>query len=290
MGTSVALRNLPLIGSQVSKIGAVYDIVATPCDTEPLIWVLAFWHELPQMVWSIVKPDWNDAIIDRFGRHHHRRRRQRFHVDDIMKPKFQIPKGTLSWVAFGGVELLERIGWYFCLIDATTDFLVNWTSLVYQYSGCETPGNPFNDKYLDGQPFSMPASGSRLMNIWQPGGQFIMGGTPTYVIPNTKRPLSVMASVSSAPWGTITPIGNISGLEIINYQTNEVIASATGAETSPNHWQVSTGDLSHTRHDDPLGHRYWPAVRVSGKPGFMTLPDGLFRVWATYGQNLLWDP
>jgi len=35
------------------------------------------------------------------------------------------------------------VGWYFAVIDSTIDLTVNWTSMIYQYTGCHTPGSAY---------------------------------------------------------------------------------------------------------------------------------------------------
>jgi len=135
----VNVKRIPIIGNDIYQVGQVYNIFAQPCAPTPTIWVEAFFANIPMLVWSFVKPDPTDYLTERFGSTHKRRRKNRFRVDEIDIGKPANGKGYLRWISFTGTRIAERIGWYFLVIDATTDFAVNWTSMAYRYTGCQDP-------------------------------------------------------------------------------------------------------------------------------------------------------
>lgn len=133
-----ALKRIPLIGNQLYRVGQVYDIIAQPCTPVPSITVKAMFANLPMLVWSLFKPDPVDFLTERFGSVHKRRRKGRFTIQDV---DIGLPKGGggIRNVEFATVKLLERVGWYFLVVDATVDFSINWMSMAYRYSGCQDP-------------------------------------------------------------------------------------------------------------------------------------------------------
>ena len=66
----------------------------------------------------------------------------RFQVKDLITRPRAIP-GTVAWQHFRVFDFTERIGWYFIVVDKTTDFLVNWASMAYQFSGCTVADAPY---------------------------------------------------------------------------------------------------------------------------------------------------
>jgi len=139
MATIPSVRRIPIVGSQIYKVGQVADIVTQACSPDPEIYILAAFANVPMLLWSLVKPDPVDYVADRFGQHHHRRRRNRFSIGDINIGDPGQGNGHLRWASFRGTQILQKVGWYFVVIDATTDFLVNWHSMAYRYSGCQDP-------------------------------------------------------------------------------------------------------------------------------------------------------
>lgn len=134
-------RRIPIVGDDIYQVGQVVDIIATPCSPEPVIMVQAFFAYTPQLLWSILKPDTEDLLLNRFKVRHKRNRVKNFRLsalDVSINPK---PGNELAAV-FKSIKFKERIGWYFLVADATTDFLVNWTSMVYEWSGCPVSGAP----------------------------------------------------------------------------------------------------------------------------------------------------
>ena len=133
-------NDLPIIGPWISRAGQVRAMMATPCTIEPEVWVLAGFHSLPMLVWSLFKPDAFDMTTERLGRKHKKHRKRRFKFGGlIFDEEFEKGKGKLRWAVFSLGQLAERIGWWMLIIDASTELAVHWTSTAYTWSGCPTP-------------------------------------------------------------------------------------------------------------------------------------------------------
>jgi hypothetical protein len=160
------LANAPIIGPWTSRIGKVVDILATPCDVSPYVFVQAFWHSAPVLLASLYKPDPVDYLTDRGGRPHKKGRNRNFRPKDFMPGDPGTIKGKLGWASFAATSMIERVGWYLLVADATTQFAVNWTSLAYQWSGCKVPGNPYCRSICE-IPIEFPlAAGTYTFNSW----------------------------------------------------------------------------------------------------------------------------
>lgn len=138
MVTRRQLRQIPVIGDDIYQVGQVLDMIAQPCSPDPWVMVQAVWSYSPSLIWSLFKPEVLDLAFDRAGKPHKRKRTRRFRVSDLMQLPAPVP-GQLGWATFKLAEAGQRIGWYLLVLDATTDFAVNWTSMAYTYSGCFTP-------------------------------------------------------------------------------------------------------------------------------------------------------
>lgn len=134
------VKKVPLIGKWYGRIGRVHQIWSQPCSPTPWIMVKAAVVSAPRLAWSLVKPDFLDLKYDALTknrRRHGRRGRMKIHVID--QPVYA-PKRGLERMLFSSAEFAQRVGWYLSVIDATTEFVVNWSTLTYQYAGCEAPG------------------------------------------------------------------------------------------------------------------------------------------------------
>ena len=151
--TNADFRRIPIVGDDIYQVGQVLDILATPCAVDPVIAVTGFFSYLPRLAWSLTKPTPFDNAVDRIGRRHKRRRYRRFDIHTIDLPD-AVGKPGLQRVMFTLGTAAERIGWYWLVMDATTDFAVNWTSMAYEWSGCQVEGAAqaatyrFNPQYL----------------------------------------------------------------------------------------------------------------------------------------------
>lgn len=166
--------DVPLIGPWTSRIGKVNRILGFPCHPSPEIWIEAFVSAALHGVLSIVSPTCIDYAMSRFGRQKPRGRhgapggpgprKPRLHSD----PYKVLPLGKIGLTGKGGLfalrgaELLRALGWWLTIIDATTDGLVNWTSLAYQWSGCDQPGS------TGAQAHAIQGNVLLFQNVWLP--------------------------------------------------------------------------------------------------------------------------
>lgn len=126
----------PFVGSWPIKAGKIIELLGAPCDPDPYIMVKAFWHEIPFLVWAIIKPDPLDLVIDRLQVPHHRKRKRRFKVKEVYQPKFPVPKNAIGTAVFPIIEAAQKVGWYLLIVDAGADFVINWMSTAYIWNGC----------------------------------------------------------------------------------------------------------------------------------------------------------
>jgi hypothetical protein len=147
IGTLSTARRIPVIGKSIARVGQVIDIVSQPCTADPVVIVEALWHDIPTLLWSLYKPDVNDLVTERAGIKHKRKPKRRFNIFDELHGSVPIPSGKVSSVVFHLGSMAQRVGWYLLIADATTNFLVNWTSTVYEWTGCDIPGAPFCNGY-----------------------------------------------------------------------------------------------------------------------------------------------
>lgn len=132
-------RRIPIIGHDIYQAGQVYRIWSQPCGIDPWIAVQASFTYTPMLLWSLFKPDWGDLTFTRGGRPHHRKGFRRFRLDGAMLAPAPTKPGV-TMALFSGYQILQRIGWYMIVVDAATDFAVNWSSMAYQWSGCRVAG------------------------------------------------------------------------------------------------------------------------------------------------------
>lgn len=132
------LYRIPIIGNDIYQVGQIYEIIDQSCAPNPIIAARAMFAYSPSLVWMLFKPDIIDLTLDRAGRPHKKRRRRKPLIDEA----FQIDRPTkrgVQWAIFQLGDLAQKLGWYVILLDATTDWAVNWTSAAYQFAGCELP-------------------------------------------------------------------------------------------------------------------------------------------------------
>lgn len=132
-------KKLPIVGPWISRIGHVIDIFATPCSPSPEIWVKAAFISSPRLAYLLVKPfllatEWHIRTST-----NHRKLKGIARLGAEFTPQFT-GEGRPGWVVFKNLgDLILKIEWYFMIIDRTTEFAVNWTSLAYSYQGCLFP-------------------------------------------------------------------------------------------------------------------------------------------------------
>lgn len=174
-------ETLPVVGKWVSRIGRVIDITATPCSVSPEIWILAAFQALPTLLVSPITPSATDYLIVRSrerveeegtkgGSAHGRRTKFGFDVWDAIEATDQ-PGHKPKWWRFALGSMAAELMWYFVCADAITGFLVNWTSLAYQWAGCVAPGEPWGCVYIKNEAAWWPGGlDSTTFGYWLDGG------------------------------------------------------------------------------------------------------------------------
>lgn len=155
---------LPTIGPWIGRVGRVVGIASVPCIVQPEIWVLAAFYNVPTAMWTFLKPSPIDYVTERVGR-----KKKKFsflNANPEAGPRIN-PAGELASIAFKGLKLGERIGWYLSVADATTGFLLNWISTAYRWSGCTVPRGSFGHAHAlpDSIPMLYPA-GTGTFDLW----------------------------------------------------------------------------------------------------------------------------
>lgn len=142
MSVPYSVRQVPLIGDTIYHAGQLYDLWATPCATTLRVEVEAFFAYAPTLIWAIVEPGEREIITERLGRSHRRKRKGRFKVYDY-DMKLPVPSKGIYRIGWTIADAVNRVGFYLLIADATIDFLINWTSMVYVMSGCDVPNTPY---------------------------------------------------------------------------------------------------------------------------------------------------
>lgn len=260
-----ALRRLPLVGQSIGRIGQVYDILQTPCATTPEVWFLAFWNGVPKLVWSFVKPDPLDWAGERFGRGHGRRRKRKFKADGMMGSKVPVGRG-LGWAAFSMYQLQQRVGFYLLLIDAGSEFVLNWTSTAYTWSGCHVGGYPYAEMERTIPDLWFSDGRWAPVDVYHVRSKDMITGTGSQIAVPPNVEATFHATVSSDPDPTWN--GRILATRIRELESDKVVASS-GDPSAP------TGALGHS-----LAHRdYFP------RPNWRTFSFEYMAEPGKYGKS-----
>jgi hypothetical protein len=139
--TPLPYYDIPIIGDQIAKIGRATTIFANPCAPNPTVWVYALFHAAPVMAVSLLKPELVDLNIKHRGRKDRKGKKMRFFQDYIFRDSI-IDVPTPRWAVFQLYEFGQRLAWYFMVLDVTLDGVINWQTMVYQWSGCDDPSGP----------------------------------------------------------------------------------------------------------------------------------------------------
>lgn len=280
-------RRIPIIGDDIYQVGQVVDLITQPCQPDPTILVKAFFANLPTLIWSFVKPDIFDMTQERFGRAHKRKRKRRFNLYDFSQVPAG-PKGSLRWASFRGVQLEQRIGWYFLVADATSDFLINWTSMAYQYSGCHTPNS--------GWASTGSSAGFQAFSVGEP---ITCGlGTPAFstswlannssIQKLTSGPRSVAAGIEFATPTHVPASPLVEKVELIEVRGGvpiahniDVIQPTGGAGTS-----ATYGDVSYEAQQPPSSY----GLRFTAAPGWVRVGSWYIQGSGTDQKGYQHDP
>lgn len=177
------------------------------------MWVYGFFTHAPRLAWALAAPDCQDLVFARAGLRHHRKRRLRLDINALVEAELmdiRVP-GYGQWL-FKLAGFAQRAGWYFLVIDATTDFLVNWTSTVYQYAGCQVGNARWMKAFSDGQiAVPTPAPQRVLFGAVVEGDGHLLEPGGTGVLQPAGMPAVVSYELKIAPWSfTGPPVGTIS--------------------------------------------------------------------------------
>jgi hypothetical protein len=264
--------DIPLIGDDLANIGRLVDIYSQPCNSEPIIWVKAFFQAIPTLIWSAFKPEIWD--IDIPSRHRRGKKPKNF----LFRAMDMIPDSLITipvprWTPFIINEALERIGWYFLIADALEDFAINWTSTAYQWNGCTLPGvahatmRPLNDP----QNYIVQSGDGGLFTHWGPVG-FSPGVQVfnDFMSPNNPGKYRCSAQLKARPHPTLFPKGSVNRMTIIDKVTGQKLdGSFTGLLA--NAFQVA-GATSQFRQTGLTSAQ--PAVLITGTPGWIQVDRG----------------
>lgn len=280
---AIHMSDIPIIGEWTGKIGKINNILATPCNITPAIYVEAFFAAIPQMVWSLFKPDSIDSLYDRFGRPHHRGKKLRFRGGGSISSEIPVGKG-IGRALFPIGALINRVGWYFIIVDAALDHAINWMSMAYQWSGCDTPYDcacegiyPETDGFQPG--------GYRELQNWSWTGPhdganvFITG---VDVLPGFDASMSL--SVVGEPSHNTPSTGSFSGIRLIRDDGHVAFEHGTagfGARKGGMGW-------SHVKNNSGSTQRYTAQVSVGG--GVVRLMSGRWQINQVSPLGFNWDP
>lgn len=147
------IRQLPVVGRWASRIGRTIDIWGHPCNTEPEVWVRAAWQTVPYMLIALIKPSGVEAGRARFGRGHGKT--PKFKLTSLVEiPGMAHPiPGAFTWALFRLTGVGAAILQYVQFADIATGGLLQWSSLVYQYSGCQVPGGGAGSQHVSAPTF-----------------------------------------------------------------------------------------------------------------------------------------
>lgn len=170
MATYVPGQNIPFIGHNFARIGRVMDIVAQPCDVDPIVAVEAFVYSGLLMSATLFKPQYLNDQEEHFQHREilrpRRHGKRRINVDEELPGLGPGLKRVGWWIIHIG-ELAQRVGWYFLIIDAGTQMAVNWTSLAYLWTGCTDPTSGNAKSNLNWTAGS-PIFAGGYVDQWQP--------------------------------------------------------------------------------------------------------------------------
>ncbi len=247
----------------------------TPCSADPWLWVYAFWHEVPFIFAMLFLPDPVDYVQERFGKPHHRKRRYKGKVQ-ILQPADINPGKGLGWAAWKMTEWVDRVGWYLLIADTSVQFAINWTSLVYQWSGCQTPGQPYIAKYFKGG-IEYSDNGWNQIGLLIAGSHiFRDGGASTIVVPaDYEASFAMSITVTPRPWPYNNP--NIE-LRLLNNNTGQIhelppLKVNSEGKSVVSQYYRDPGRVNYDR-------VYTLQARVTGE-GFAWVTDAIFSAYGS---------
>lgn len=160
-GRSAQPYDLPIIGDAIAKTNHIIDLWSDPCAPSAEVWAYAFFQSIPTFIISVTKPELIDVDIRHKGRKPRKGKKLRF-VGDVLFRDNIVTVPLPRWVPFRIFEWTQRLGWYFLIADATADLAINWMSLAYQWTGCDTAQSP--PRWDSNVPITSSING--LVNGW----------------------------------------------------------------------------------------------------------------------------
>ncbi len=269
-------HQVPFIGDTVAKIGRIQAMLANPCDASAELWVFGFFQALPSLIITLAKPEWVDINITHKHRKPIKGRVLKSYLSKIIGGNIlDIP--VPRWAIFQLGEFAQRVGWYFMVGDATTDFVINWMSMVYQWNGC-TGGGGGVYAYFSTTPttFGINCNGAwNNYSIHTMGGHSFAGpGLPTGAI-QTQAPcvptLSSSLSVFPSPG---FPAAQLDATRIVHVETGDVLATGD-VSTNPD-TPGTIGTIVYPFREYPSNSNF--LLQFKGSGGLMGVSEESFKL------------
>lgn len=274
--------DVPFIGPWPSKIGHIQKLWATPCSPSPTIWVKAFWHDLPWLVWSFVKPEAVDLTLNRFREGHHSKKRRRFPVMHRQGPDIPVPKGAAGWAAFTVSQAAQRVGFYLLVVDATLDFAINWQSTAYMWEGCAVEDAFWANGRCTTGPIILPEGEFGPIGIWDHRDHHGF-----FADVNTVDSLAGYDSQVTASITFDVLEGEVTNAQLLDFAQGIEYATATPHPTADGRWQMSFG-IRNWQLTNPA-RSYGIAVQSSG-PAVVDFTGSSIELYGNKRKGLTWDP
>lgn len=211
------LTQLPVIGPWTRRVGAVARMMATPCSPTAQVWVEAFFAAEAKLVWSLFKPDPTDVSFHRGGGRHGHGKNFLFDFAIAIEEELFVGKSAFRAALFTIGELATEVGWWFLIIDAGTEFAVNWMSLAYEWSGCK--GGRYCE--LNGAWLLIDGEVNNPHPTWQyQAGDNALNAVDGIIVP-ADGTFGVGLSVTVSPWPLAPiPLGSVTAV-LLNTITNQ---------------------------------------------------------------------
>jgi hypothetical protein len=201
---------VPIIGPWYGRVGRIWNITSMPCAPEPLVLFQAAAVAAPRMLYSLFGPDCIDDAYDwlkggaKKGRGAGPRPRGGHRRGVGWKTQggkggTGFGDGSLQDWAIPIGDLAQRIGWYLAVVDSVSEGVVNFTSLIYQYSGCRGFDTPYAQAKLNEGLALAPFGENHQVVAWEKTGAHIYDvGFSELVVPSGYNP-GVGFSLSTGP-------------------------------------------------------------------------------------------
>lgn len=280
-------RRVPVIGNTIYNVGQVYDILVQPCGVDTYISVLAFFNYLPRLAWSIYKPTPTDTVTEMLGRRKKRRRGRKIRYDLLEQPVDVGKTGSIRWVTWKIFAAAERLGWYFIVIDSTVDFLVNWTSMSYTFTGCAVAGSPScqNRNTILRNYFSNGSEVQVVFDIWGPGTIWSSNAGNLACFTNGPK---MAAGGITGKLGFRNPKATFEWMEIIKISGGQPVAVVRQNINSddPDEWGAAVVMRTYSDTDPGCTYEMW----IKFGFGWAAYQSNYMSASGTLDEGFTWDP